>query len=256
MLILNSRRLIYVHLNKCAGTAVEASLAPLLQWNDILLGSTDAGERLQPIYQSMFGLHKHSSAEEIAGVIGDTWMQYRSFATVRSPYERTASLYCYAAFLIEDQLINAGFQMSATIEQIRSWCAAHAPRLGEEWGFPAVIAYLETRSAARPFSEFLRNETLGVAEPAFSTQHAKLSIAGTPNLAVSEVIKTEDLQTSWADFLARNALPSLALLTENKTPSRFRRSFGALTSDPADYQMINTRFAIDFDTFGYPRQLK
>jgi len=256
MLILNSRRLIYVHLNKCAGTAVEASLAPLLKWNDILLGSTDAGEQLQPIYQSMFGLHKHSSATEIESVIGETWRQYHSFAAVRSPYERTASLYCYAAFLVEDQLLKAGFQVSATIQQIRSWCTANASQLGAEWGFPAVIAYLETRNAARPFSDFLRNEELSVAEPAFSTQHSKLSIGRNPKLAVSEVIKTEELQMGWTDFLRRNALPTLPLLTENKTPSRFKKSFAELTSDPADYALITKRFEADFEVFGYPRKSK
>jgi hypothetical protein len=253
MLILNSRRLIYVHLNKCAGTAVEASLAPLLKWNDILLGSTDTGELLQPIYQSMFGLHKHSSAAEIHAVIGETWTQYGSFATVRSPYERTASLYCYAAFLVEDQLINAGFGVSATIHQIRAWCMANAPRLGAEWGFPAVIAYLETRNTARPFSEFLRNETLAVHEPGYSTQFAKLSIGKHRGLAVTEFIKTENLQKEWSDLLARHALPALPLLRENETPARLKRNFAALTSDAADYSLIATRFEADFEVFGYRR---
>jgi hypothetical protein len=253
MLILNSRRLIYVHLNKNAGTAVEASLAPLLKWNDILLGSTDAGERLQLIYQSMFGLHKHSCVYEIVDVIGDAWKEYFSFATVRNPYERTASLYCYAASLVEDQLIAAGFQASATIEQIRSWRAGNAHRLGPEWGFPAVIAYLETRNATRPFSEFLRNGTLLVAEPAFGTQHSKLVLRGQSTLAVSEVIKMEELQSVWQDFLHRNGIPVLPLLRENETLPRLRKSFGALTTDPADYRLLNTRFEIDFDSFGYRR---
>jgi len=253
MLVLNSRRLIYVHLNKCAGTAVEVSLAPLVQWNDILLGSTEQGENLQPIYQSMFGLHKHSSAAEIQKVIGDVWWQYNSFATVRSPYERTASLYGYVASLIEDKLAGAGFPLSGNIQQVRAWRQANAGRLGAEWSFPAAIAYLESRNTQRPFSEFLRNETLMVAEPAFGTQVAKLSIRSKPGLAITEFIKTEELKAGWEPFLNRNNIPRLPLRSANETPARFRKSFLALTSDPADQKLIESRFEVDFETFRYRR---
>jgi hypothetical protein len=253
MLLLNSRRLIYVHLNKCAGTAVEVSLSPLVKWNDILLGSTEQGEQLQPIYQSMFGLHKHSSAAEIERVIGDVWWQYHSFATVRSPYERTASLYGYVASLVEDELADAGFPMSGTIQQVRAWRAANASNLAPVWSFPAVMAYLDSRNAPKPFSEFLRNETLIVAEPAFGSQLSKLSIRSKPGLAVKEFIRTEQLKASWDAFLMRNNIPHQPLRAENATPARFKKNFAALTTDPADYTLIGSRFEADFEVFGYRR---
>jgi hypothetical protein len=253
MLVLNSRRLIYVHLNKCAGTAVEVSLAPLVKWNDILLGSTEHGELLQPIYQSMFGLHKHSSAAEIEAVIGDVWWRYFSFATVRSPYERTASLYGFVASFMEKQLAGAGFPMSGNIRQVRAWRLANADRLGPEWSWPAVIAYLESRNATQPFSEFLRNETLIVHEPAFGSQFSKLSIRSRPGLAIKEFIRTEELKSAWQGFLVRNDIPPLPLRSENQTPAQYRRSFSALTSDPADQKLIATRFEADFEAFGYRR---
>lgn len=97
MFISNSKKFIYIHLHKCAGTSVEVALSNTLQWNDILIGSTKEGETLQDTYRKLFGLHKHSSAQEIKDVVGDVvWDGFFRFSTVRNPYSLAVSQYTFS----------------------------------------------------------------------------------------------------------------------------------------------------------------
>jgi hypothetical protein len=97
MFISNSKKFIYLHLYKCAGTSVEVALSRTLQWNDILIGSTKAGEALPDTYQELFGLHEQSTAQEIKEVIGDSyWDSHFKFTTVRNPYSLAVSQYTFS----------------------------------------------------------------------------------------------------------------------------------------------------------------
>ena len=74
MIISNSHRFIFVHVLKTGGTTVCAALDPFLRWNDVVLGGTEFGERMNGPYRDRFGLRKHSTAQEIRAVVGDaTW---------------------------------------------------------------------------------------------------------------------------------------------------------------------------------------
>lgn len=253
MLILNSRRAIFVHLHKCAGSSVEVSLAARLRWNDVLLGSTPEGEALQPIYAKLFGLDKHSSAAEIRAVVGDAlWSECFTFATVRSPYERLASLYGWIASIVEPGLRATGYPSRAGFEERRSWVKAWRRKPASHWDYPATRAYLLTRGVPDAFSRFLREPILD-SEPAFRSQASRLTDAE-GRLLVREVVRAEELGREWPRLCERLGLPGLPLLEANVTPNRFRRRFDELTRDPEDVRYVNERFAADFERLGYERR--
>jgi len=249
VLILNSRQNIYVHLHKNGGTSIELSLAPHLCWNDLLLGSTPYGEVMQAFYAERFGLDKHSTAARIKVVVGnEVWRSYRKWATVRSPYSRLASLYGYAASLIEDELRPDHLALISSEPSARSWMSSPDYPSTEPWRFPLVRAYLVTRTEEQPFSRFLRAPELQ-EEPAFVPQFDALSEDGV--LIIDQFTRLETLSTSWPYVCAQMQLPSVALTRHNDTPARWRRDPRALFANRDDLDFVNDRFAQDFGAFGY-----
>ena len=51
MILSFNRQFAFVHVHKCAGTSIEVALAAHLAPNDLVLGSTPGGERLQPVFK-------------------------------------------------------------------------------------------------------------------------------------------------------------------------------------------------------------
>ena len=100
MIISPSRDFIFLHLQKCGGTSVESALQPYLKWDDIILGSTEFGERIQSLYQEQYGddvLWKHSTADDICSFLTlPVWKQFNKVAVVRDPIETIYSFYYFA----------------------------------------------------------------------------------------------------------------------------------------------------------------
>jgi len=96
MIISNSKGFIYLHIPKAGGTSVTTLLDPELEWNDIVLGGTPAGELMQEIWSPRFGLYKHSLPECVRAVMGDCKYEgYKKIVVVRDPIERVFSAYRY-----------------------------------------------------------------------------------------------------------------------------------------------------------------
>jgi hypothetical protein len=96
MIISNSRKFIFIHIFKTAGTTITWALDPFLRWNDIALGGTLFGEKMNIAYKERFGLLKHSSALQIKGIVGEAvWSSYFTFAFVRYPYTLMVSSYTW-----------------------------------------------------------------------------------------------------------------------------------------------------------------
>lgn len=94
--ISNSRRFVFVHVPKCAGSSITRLLSKVTEWNDIELGTTPYGKRILAPYAARFGLQKHSTAAEIRAVMGaGLWNEYVSFAAVRNPFARAVSTFQY-----------------------------------------------------------------------------------------------------------------------------------------------------------------
>ena len=69
-----------------------------MSWEDLIIGSTDFGERIKNFYKTKFGLHKHSNASEIIEVLGEKkWKSFKTFTTVRDPKTLYQSYYNWAA---------------------------------------------------------------------------------------------------------------------------------------------------------------
>jgi len=253
VLIMNSRKMIYVHLQKCGGTAIERSLDAYCRWNDILIGSSPLGEMMQWQYYEKHGLHKHSSAIEIQQVIGkDVWSEYYSWCTVRNPFSRIVSLYGYAASMVFLHATEVGFPISASFEVQRQWAQSREYPRSEPWSFPAVKALLLTRSEPQPFSAFLRSAHLQ-ADDAFAPQWWGVQSKDGSEMALNEFVRLEELGTRWPSLCERFGLLGVPLQRQyaNATSRQFRVDLKTFFKAPEDVTLIRERFADDFEKFGY-----
>jgi hypothetical protein len=248
MFISNSRRFIYVHLFKCAGTSIEKALARTLRWNDILLGSTDAGERIQSAYQQLFGLYKHSDASTIRAVIGDDlWGEYFSFATVRNPFAHAVSQYTFSMQHLEMGLRKSYMASIAGTGFMRSTDKDAWP-----WTYAGVKALMGLKQLQTSFGEFLRSPLLHDFTGLGSLKAQLCDPDG--KLLVDQVIRMEDLAGKWPALCERLGLRDIPLARENASTSAdfdYRALYRA-----EDINIVRARYADDFDFFGYDRELR
>lgn len=92
----NTYGFVFVHIPKCAGSAVTDALSMLNTAFDLEIGGTSYGEAFQRVFSNRYGIFKHSLAPEIRAQIGqERWNRYLSFAVVRNPYARVYSAFKY-----------------------------------------------------------------------------------------------------------------------------------------------------------------
>ncbi len=93
-IINNSKKFVFVHVPKAAGTSVTNALSKYTTYQDLEIGATHFGEKIQPAYKKRFGLGKHTPASGIRSVIGkDKWDEMFTFSIVRNPYDRIISTF-------------------------------------------------------------------------------------------------------------------------------------------------------------------
>lgn len=239
MIISNSRKFIFVHVHKTAGSALKLAVEPHLSWNDIVLGGTPYGESLAPAYEKAHGLHKHSTITEIAKVVGEEVMaDYHSFALVREPVARIVSLYNYVADLFRVEGITLGIDHDEMVEAARQ----HNPRYAHpilEW--KASQAYYTTPD----FSGFIRSELLA-EDMGFRPQIESLQ-SRNGKIMVDQIFKHEhllrDLPKIWDKLGCR------FLLQHWNRPKTYRMSPADVAPDDRDY--LRARFADDYTAFDY-----
>jgi hypothetical protein len=224
MIVSNSRKFIFVHINKTAGTSITEALAPHLAWNDVVLGLTPIGLALHQPFHERFGLYKHSTAREIRAVVGESvWREYRSFAVVRDPVDRARSLYGYL------KMLEAG--RSGIRKRLRGLLGKGRP----DW--PAVQALKETGS----FSEFIRHPKLR-HDPGFFRQSGFLADE-TGALIVGTLLRFETLAADFGALCRELGIPEAALGHENR--SRDARGSGEPVSE-RDVAFLKDYFAEDY----------
>jgi hypothetical protein len=247
MFISNTHKFIFVHLYKCAGTSVEVALAPTLRWNDILLGSTQTGERLSPIYRDSFGLDKHSVARTIRDTVGaELWDAYFTFATVRNPYAHAVSQYTFSM-----QHLDMGLRKS----QVDSMTGQRTGRRDYDkwpWTYPGVQALLGLRQMQTSFGEFIRAPQMQSFE-GFGDLKGQLCDSD-GRLLVKRVVRMENLQAEWNGLCAELGLPGISLGREN--PSTVNGFDHRLLYGPGDADLVRERYRDDFGFFGYSEALE
>ena len=232
MIISNTHKYIFVHIHKTAGTAISRALDPHLTWNDVLLGSTDYGEAIQPHYKKRFGLNKHSSAAEIRAVVGEeTWNSYYRFSSVRHPVTRIESLYAYLGTHYERRSKKKLFGLIP----IR-------PKHMPPWSWREMQIFRETSS----ISAFLRHPDF------FTTDGAKPQVDklcdASGALMVHDVIKLEELAVKFPAVAARLGVPEATLGHANRSKEK-NRAKAVLSL--ADRELVREVYRRDYEMFGY-----
>jgi hypothetical protein len=226
MIISNSHKFIFIHILKTAGTTITLALDSFLRWNDIALGGTSFGEKLNVLYKERFGLLKHSTALQIKGVVGEAvWSSYFSFTFVRHPYTRMVSFYIW----LEQSIARASSDAAL-------------------WSWPTTQAFLESRS----FSDFIRNEKF-LRSMAARPQIEWLEDSEGRRI-VDFVGRFENLEEGCRIIEERVGLRLESIGHHN--PSDGRRHPADILSAEADYAHLHDIQRRDFECLGYDSEFR
>jgi hypothetical protein len=238
MIISHSRRFTFVHIHKAGGTSVEQALDPYLAWNDLILGGSPLGERIQMPYAAKFGLNKHSPVADIEKTCGVRYTEeYYLFALVRHPLARVCSIYNFVATALNKWAEKQNISLSEVAGRITPKAARKTPAL--LW--PTSRAFLTTNS----FSEFIRHEKVKTA-PGFRSQVSMLTGAGRQG-PKGEILRLEDYP-KWAGPLGEKLGVPFELPQANRSTLRLT---GPENVSAEDRAFVEDLFGADYAAFGY-----
>lgn len=113
MFISNSRKFIFFHVPKSAGTSLSQLFESGQGWNDIALGGTVFGEVAAKYYSKKFKLSKHVLPAQCMRVLGnDLYSNYFKFCFFRDPIKRFISA---SQFFINAVKFNHDWTMNVPI---------------------------------------------------------------------------------------------------------------------------------------------
>ncbi|MEA5467103.1 sulfotransferase family 2 domain-containing protein [Leptothoe sp. PORK10 BA2] len=244
--ISNSQKFVFVHLHKCGGTSIERALDKEMQWNDVMLGSTKYGERLQKSYQKKFGIYKHSSAAEIKAMMGDeVWREYFTFTVVRHPIDRMVSFYEYLQTYYLGGYRGPAIKLMYFVDQISPIPPAltQLPKLYDAFRWPEIVACMNSKK----ISDFIHTNECWQSYGAM-TQFEQLSDESGENLIVDYVAKLEDINSDW-DYICQKLNISAPLKQSNKSKRKYKdwRQYFSLD----DINFLTEKYKKDMEAFGY-----
>lgn len=247
--ISNSKQFIFIHPHKCAGSSIEMALSKTLQWNDLILGSSDYGEQLEAVFRKKFHLSKHSCAADIEDVVGnDIWHSYFTFSVVRHPLDRMVSLYEYLKKMKgKESFINdTKLRAKIFLAQNKQFpIISKHPSLQKNGIFkwPGIIALMKSRN----FSEFLANISQTNA-PGIRSQFDFLLNQEKSKITVDYVCKFENLQVDW-QYICQKLNISYRLPHANKSRRSHKNWRDYYTLD--DLNFMVEKYKMDLETFDY-----
>lgn len=232
MIISNSKKFIFIHIHKAAGTSIHFAIDKTLGWNDISIGSTPYGEQIQRPYHRRFNIQKHSPARDVMHLVGNrVWSDYFTFTFVRHPYRRVVSLYSYI-----DKLV-------AQYGKKRYLRYLPAARFQKEfWNWPVTKAFLETKT----FSKFIRHPCLSNAV-GMKPQHRSF-VDEKGNILVDFIGRVERIGEDFEFVSGKIGLPQTRLKKKNQSISH--KSHPPAIQE-TDYDLLYELYKADFDILGY-----
>ncbi len=263
VIISNSKRFIYIHPHKTAGTSIERAIDPHLQWNDIILGSTDYGEKNQQIYRQRFHLKKHATGQECFDVVGATvWDSYFTFATVRNPYSLAVSTFTYAQRILNKAITSGRYSCEDVRPLVKSgqmskrrfwrWPTFKQPKISNRiFQWPIVKALMESGYPEPSFARYLQSPHV-LDALALKPQWDKLAVSrgDTPRIDLDCVVKMEELDRQWPE-LCRKIGIDVDLPHVNKSSGKKRWQEFYVSNEIIS--LLERRLAADFEAFGYDR---
>jgi Sulfotransferase family len=241
MIISPHHRYIFIHIVKAGGTSMETALEPHLRWDDLHLGTSAIGQSLNAPYAQRFGLSDHSPYGDVVRVCGADFVNgCFSFAIVRDPMARAASLYNFLHMLAQMRGRARKIDMGAVRKHILS---------GGDATDPPFVRWVSMQhfAAADDFSAFLAGMTPD-ADIGFRPQIDM--IAPPPGVKpVDMVIRLEDVMSD-LPMLSRRLGFALALphLNRSEGPAN------AATATLSDRKRVLALYEDDYLAFDYPRR--
>lgn len=206
---------------KTAGTSVSCALGKTLKLNDLILGGTTLGERIQAAYKDQYKIDKHSRAKEIKNAIGEElWNTYFSFTFVRNPYTRAVSLYTYIEKMVATRKSD---------DVIYEW--------------PITQAFVQTVS----FSEFIRNKNFIQSMGGQPQVHWVLDDNG--ECIIDFIGKVENINDDFFSVTSRIGIKNEGLDLMNAS-HRAKLQKDYLYTEQ-DYEHLYNLYKDDFNMFGY-----
>jgi hypothetical protein len=238
MIISHSHKFIFVHIHKTGGTSIEQGLDPHLAWNDLILGGSRLGERMQPFYAKKFGLGKHSTVSEIESVCGSKYLDdYYVFSLVRHPVARMCSMYNFVATTLDRWARQQKIDFADIANHITPEAAKKSPAL--KWA--STKAFLKSQG----FSEFIRHKDLTQA-PGFRPQVAWLTGRSDGKLK-AHFFRLEDYP-AWLEQLSSRLGIEMTVIHANESRLKLANEAAISANDRA---YVEETFRADYEMFGY-----
>lgn len=212
MIISHSKKFVFVHIQKNAGTSITKYLDKYTTYQDLLLGCTEFGESINGHYRKRYNLHKHSYAKRIRNVMGNKkWNKYYSFSFVRNPFDRIVSLY--------------------------SWC-----RKGK-FEFPICQEAMKAES----FSQFIRGECFQQLP-----NQIEYLTDNKDNIIVDFIGRQESIQEDFDRICEKLEIPSDNMNRQrHNARTRSHDSYRDYYSSDEDIALVTKQFARDLEIFNY-----
>lgn len=211
MILSPSRRFVFVHIPKTAGTAFTLAMEARAKADDILIGDTPKAQARKRRLQSLRPagrLWKHSTLSDVAGIVPDDLTGWFVLTLVRNPWDRILSYYHW--------LRGQGFDHAAV-------------HLAKSLDFSAFLNHPSTRAAfaAWPAAAYTRDAS-GVDRVTLAARVERLD---------------EELEPLWAHLGFRLTLPRV---NESARPRDWRPAYSE-----DDAALVAALCAEDISRFGY-----
>lgn len=262
MIISFSKKFVFVHIHKCAGSSIEMHCGSFLKPYDILLGP--GRSRLQQIpsaaVKRITGLRKHSPAMDIQRVIGhERYSRFLSFAVIRHPEDRVVSLYRYLMRLAQrlyafpkdippDKVLEAFWEAHGmTFERAQTLSLNErrpylrpVTKIGKTHEWAAMDALMTSRR----LEDFLVHPS-NARNPALQSQFSRLKDPTSDGLIVNSVLRQERLADDWPAIATQISVPP-QLPLHNSSHRMQKPTVSAQTR-----AAIEARFKDDFEAFDF-----